>query len=317
MADIAKQNIKTFVKEYVGRVKHSEMSCSSVRIAYFVMLSLFPMIVTIGAALPLFHIDPNSVIPYLDSIIPHTVFDVIEPEILSLLTAKSGGALSLGIIGTVWAASAGMKVIQEGIDSAYGLNKTRHFITSAIVPVLIFILIILLVLIFIVVFGFGRTVLQFLFREIDSTEGLVKAIGSLKLPVSFLALFFTFTLIYKLTPNIRHSVKDVLAGALFATVSLIVLVEGFTIYQDIMSAPALAGGLGGAPAAYGILGAVFGLGLWLRLLGYVILLGAALNAQLYERRHGTPQKKQNRADDYIVRVAGKIFKPKRRQGKAE
>jgi Predicted membrane protein len=234
------------------------------------------------------------------------IVEIIEPEILSLLTRVSGGTLTLGIVGTIWAAGAATRVAQAGVDKAYGLGKTRHFITSAVVPVFIFIMVILLLMVFLVAFSFGEEILESVLVSIGVNGGITGAFNALKLSVSFLVLFFIFAVIYKVMPNIKHRVKDVLAGAFFATAAMLLLVWLFSAYLAYMPRR-IPIESGESAVTYGVLGSLFVLGVWLRLFGYILLLGATLNAGLYEHRYGQPKRKDNPIDDYIARTFNRAW----------
>jgi Predicted membrane protein len=323
--------IKSFLKTLVNRVKISDISGSSVRIAYFIMLSLLPMLITVGALIPFFNISPETIMPYIEGLLPMPIVEIIEPEILSLLTRVSGGTLTLGIVGTIWAAGAATRVAQAGVDKAYGLGKTRHFITSAVVPVFIFIMVILLLMVFLVAFSFGEEILESVLVSIGVNGGITGAFNALKLSVSFLVLFFIFAVIYKVMPNIKHRVKDVLAGAFFATAviykvmpnikhrvkdvlagaffataAMLLLVWLFSAYLAYMPRR-IPIESGESAVTYGVLGSLFVLGVWLRLFGYILLLGATLNAGLYEHRYGQPKRKDNPIDDYIARTFNRAW----------
>lgn len=288
----SKQNILTFIKLLANRAQQSDIARWSVSIAYYVTLSLFPLLVIMATILPYFNLSPDAMLPYLDSVIPGPIVQVIMPTLRSILTVPNGGLLSVGVLAMVWSASKSMKYVQNGVDSAYGLTGSRLYITSRVASIVTFIVIILLVIAFMLASAFGRPLLESLLTFFGWDPGILRQFNIIKWSVTGGTMFLTFMIIYRITPNIKHRFQDVLAGSLLATVCLIALVQLYALYLSIASS---------SLTAYGVLSGIFVLMVWLRLLGYIILLGAVLNATLFEMRNGTPQPKDSRVEAFIQR----------------
>lgn len=288
-------------------LRRGEISCSSVRIAYYMMLSLFPLVMSVGAALPFFGIDVAEFSQYLNNIIPQPLLENIRPYITALLTSPNGGQLSLGVIATVWAAGKGMRAVQTGINRAYGIDKPRHLLVSAVLPVAILVLLLAMVLLLITTISLGNEALGALFGAVQNAA-LDRAFDLLRWAVPFIGLFLVFAALYKIAPNIRHHLGDALAGAFFAAAAVMLMVNLFALYLRLMH-PFMAGYGAGAAAVQiaGVLTSVFVLMIWIKLLGDVILLGAMINAALYQRRFGAPQPRRNPLDEFLARTVKKIL----------
>lgn len=282
----------TFLCLLANRARQSDISRWSVSIAYYITLSLFPLLVVIGTILPYFNISPDAILPYLDSVIPEPIVQIIAPTLRNLLTVPKGGLLSLGVLVVIWSASRSMKYIQSGIDCAYGLSGSRLYITSRIASIVTFIVIILLLVALMLATTFGRPLLESLLAYFGWDSGILRHFNTIKWLASAGGMMLTFTIIYRITPNIKHRFRDVFAGALLATVCLIALVQLYAFYL----------GLSGALTAYGVISGIFVLMVWLRMLGYIILLGGVLNAALFEMKNGTPQPKEGRFDAWVQRL---------------
>lgn len=277
-------NTKTqqFIKRIVLRIKDIEMSNISAIVSYYMLLSLFPLLVTAGTLIPFFHIDYAAVQPYLTDFIPQPVMALVEPVLFSLLTTQNGGLLSLSILATIWSASKGMRYIQAGLDKAYCLEKKKHFLHSRVISLVTLIVIIVLLVITTLAFSFGETLLQTMAARSAWALQLRNLFHTFKWPVTLLMLLLTLMIIFKSTPNIKLRLRQVFPGALFSSVALLLLVQGISIYLDLASR---------SVSAYGTLSALFILLLWLRLAVYVILLGAVVNAVVEEIRQDRPQQR--------------------------
>ena len=83
-------------------LSQGEIIDSSIVIAYYILFSIFPIIIIIGNVLPLFHIDTAPIAKYLNLIFPDQVSSFIMPIINSLLKTTSTGYISFGIILASW-----------------------------------------------------------------------------------------------------------------------------------------------------------------------------------------------------------------------
>jgi membrane protein len=90
--------------------------------------------------------------------------------------------------------------------------------------------------------------------------------------VSIASVFILFLLIYRVLPNARQTWHSVVPGALMSSVLLIVLTQVFPLYVALFP----------PNHAYAFFGVFLVLTFWLYLLGLVLVLGAELNAFLWE-----------------------------------
>jgi membrane protein len=95
----------------------------------------------------------------------------------------------------------------------------------------------------------------------------------LQMLVPPLVLFYGFSMFYKFAPERKTAFAEVWRAALFVTIGLNVLKQGFVIYT---------GHIGNFNALYGTLGSIVAILLWIYLSGSLIILGGCLCAARYE-----------------------------------
>jgi uncharacterized BrkB/YihY/UPF0761 family membrane protein len=104
-------------------------------------------------------------------------------------------------------------------------------------------------------------------------------VGSiLGLLVSLLSAFALFLLVYKILPNAQQGWRDVLPGAALSSLLLIVISQMFPLYVTLFP----------PNQAYAVFGVFLVFTFWLYLLGFVLVLGAELNAFLLQVRGTAP-----------------------------
>ena len=57
------------------------MGTTSVVVAYYLLLSLFPLIIALGNILPYLQIDQETVLTYIRQVIPETIYQFIGPAV--------------------------------------------------------------------------------------------------------------------------------------------------------------------------------------------------------------------------------------------
>ena len=62
------ENLMRFIETTQKRITDSEMGTTSVVVAYYLLLSLFPLIIAFGNILPFLHIDQETVLTYVDDL---------------------------------------------------------------------------------------------------------------------------------------------------------------------------------------------------------------------------------------------------------
>lgn len=112
--------------------------------------------------------------------------------------------------------------------------------------------------------GIGRSVLRFGSGPLGAT--LETAVVIVGLAASLFPMFYLF-------PDTDLDVRGVIPGTVLAAVGITALESLFRVYLE----------LGGPSRSYGVLGAILVLLTWLYLVGFVVLLGAAVNAVLTNR----------------------------------
>lgn len=285
-----------FFETIQRKYQEAEVTNSSVVIAYYLLLSFFPIVIIIGNLLPLLNLDINTILPYFSTIIPEAIYQEIVETIHRLLTSSSSGMLSFGIVAAFWAASKGMNAMQVSMNKAYGVEPRKNMFVIRLASLAFTLILVLGIVALVLVFSFGQVVLNYLTPLLQLPEEVVAIFQSVKWPVTLFVLLFVFTLVYYMVPNAQVKVKFVLPGAIFATIGWVLLSQAFAIYVRYFS---------GRTLSYGSVGIFIVLMLWLNGSGIVLTLGAVINASIDEFRHGKIENNSSRIGDYFERQINK------------
>ncbi|MBO0473539.1 membrane protein [Enterococcus sp. DIV0840] len=275
LVDKVKSNEKLmrFIETTQNRMIDSEIGNTSVVVAYYLLLSLFPLLIAVGNLLPYLHIDPNEVLPYIAEAIPKAIFDDLKPAIQSLLTQRSGGLLSISALAALWSASQSINALQTAMNKAFGVEPRKNFIIVRIMSLLVILLFMIAIVGVVGVLGLGKTILDWLQPIFHFSTDFIDTFQALKWPITSLVLLVIMCLIYRVVPNAKLTFRSIIPGAVFATVGWMLLSQAFGLYIKYFSSKI---------ASYQIIGSFIILMLWLNLAATIIILGGIINAVVKE-----------------------------------
>jgi len=270
------KNISRFFSIAKERVKISEFTTYSIVVAYYLLLSLFPLLITVGNILPFLSIDPSSVLPYIQEIMPSTIYQFLGPAIKDLLTQSSGGLLSISAITTIWSASKSINALQKAMNKSLGVEQ-RAGIVARILSVLVLILFLFAMVALSLIIGAGQVLLDAIQPIFAIPDSFVNIFQTVKWPLTFVALFLLMAIIYWMIPNVKMKLRSVLPGAIFATIGWLLLSQVFGLYARYFATTV---------SGYQIIGSFVVLMLWLNFAAMIIILGSVLNASMEEFYNG-------------------------------
>src|SRR4051794_23272146 len=98
-------------------------------LAYYFLLSLFPLLIFMAAALSYIPIPNlfNEILNLMAKVVPADAMGVVRRIVDGVLHPPRSGLLSFGIIATIWAASGGFAAMIDALNMAYDVPETRPY----------------------------------------------------------------------------------------------------------------------------------------------------------------------------------------------
>ena len=257
------------------RIEEDDLPGLSAQLAYFFLLSLFPLLIVLFTLLPYFPIPHEDMLGMIRDFAPAEAMKLIEKNVKEIMSQRNGGLLSFGIIGTIWSASNGINAIVRAFNKAYNVKESRSFIVARGMAVLLTFGMIFVFLLAIILPVFGKEIGLFLFSQLGYTEQFIKVWNTLSWLGSAVILFLIFTGLYWSAPNVKLKCRSAFPGAIFATIGWILSSMGLSFYVGNISNYSL---------TYGGIGAIIVLMIWLYLSAFIIILGGEVNAFYSEKK---------------------------------
>ncbi|MEY9972423.1 membrane protein [Lysinibacillus sp. RC46] len=264
-----------FMQDLMLRIQRVEISALAAELAYFFLLSFFPLLIFLVTLLPYLNIQSTQVYSFLVNIMPDEVYRLVENTLDEILTSRNSSLLSVGVLGTIWSASKGINALIRALNKAYD-TETRGSLLDrglSLVFTLAFVVVIAVVLLLPV---FGQQVGHFLFSIVGIEEQFEIIWHRMRWSIPPLLIFIVLMGIYRFVPNTNPRLKlmGVWPGALFSTLAWLAVTYAFSFYINNFA---------NYSATYGSIGGVIILMLWLYLTGIILIFGGILNATMQKK----------------------------------
>lgn len=305
--DKIKENKKLmdFIQTIRKHITETEIGDRSVVVAYYLLLSFFPILIVIGNLLPFLNITPETVLPYLSEAIPPNVYSFLKPAIIGLLENTSGGALSISVLASLWSSSRGINSLQKALNRAYGVEDRGNFVISRVVSVGMVGILMMAIIAMALVFSAGQVILDALQPMFGFSPEIISTFLALRWPVTVIGLLIILGAVYIVIPNAHVRVKYALPGTVFATVGWIILAQGFSIYAQTFAQRV---------SGYQIIGSFIVLMFWLNFSATIIIVGGVLNVTIEEFRTGKEVTEgSNRVNKWFNKLKNRVIKKKKKK----
>nr|WP_155891105.1 YihY/virulence factor BrkB family protein [Ectobacillus panaciterrae] len=260
-----------FLRDLYKRTISDDLAGLASQLAYFFLLSLFPALVFFITMVGYLPIHTQDLLGFLEEYVPPDAMDLIRSNVNNVLNQQNGGLLSFGLLATLWSASNGINAIMMAFNRAYDIKETRPFYMTRALSIVLTISMIFIIVFALLLPVFGKVIGTIVFKTLGLPPDLWEKWKIFRLFLSFLVLFIVFSYLYKFAPNCRVHPKEVVSGALFASIGWVLVSYLFAFYVD---------NYGNYSNTYGGLGGIIILMLWFYLTAWVILLGGEINALL-------------------------------------
>lgn len=268
----------SLLKQLWHRIMEDDLPDLSAQMAYYFLLSMFPLLIVLFTLLPYLPIQHQDLLGIIRGFAPVEAMDLIETNLKDIMNHRNGGLLSIGVIGTIWAASGGINAIVGAFNKAYNVTESRSFISATVMAILLTLGMIFVFIIAIVLPIFGKEIGVFLFSQWGLKSQFLIIWEGLRWLVSALVLFLVFTALYWIAPNVKLPCRSAFSGAAFSTVGWIAASVALSFYVNNFNNYSF---------MYGSIGAIIVIMIWLYITAFIIILGGEINAFYSEKKKRT------------------------------
>jgi membrane protein len=251
------------------------------QIAFSSLLAFFPSVILVVGLLGV--IGPgayDSLIQLLGTVAPKAVLDALDlaKDSSTGNSAASAVALTVGVIGALWAATGATSSIVKAVNRAFDLEETRPFWKVRLLALGLVVLAGLVTAAVFVLIVFGGPLGDAIARRAGLGEEFTVVWNILRWPVAFGGILLLNSAVYWLGPNRKpRNWKWLTPGSIIAGLLWLAASALFSLYTSYSSS---------YDRTYGSLAGAIILLLWLYYSAVALLFGAELNAELERRGRG-------------------------------
>ena len=264
------ESIKEIKETFITILKKPEMQILPGQIAFYFLMSIIPIaaVSTIAAS---YVANSLSFMELLSSVIPKSIANVI---VVFSNNMQLNGVLFILVLYLLVGSNAPGSIIIAS-NMLYKV-KQPSYIRLKVKSSIMTIMLVLLILFVIIVPLLGDFILRITIAVI-STDFLYQytwlyQVG--KVIVSFLIIFFLIKMLYTFAPDKKIKSRTTTRGALFTTISWIIVTYGFSFYIKHIA---------NYNEVYGNFASVLILLMWLYFLAYLFVVGMAINVDYYSK----------------------------------
>ena len=267
------ERIKRITKKLFSILSTQDVMVLPGQIAFFLILSIFPMLILVGLIISKFSMPISELLSFLKDILPGNIYEITEPFISGKdFDTNVGFFMIVGF----FMASNGTHSIILASNKLYGFSNADYL--KRRIKAFILILVTMFMLIFtMVILAFGNQILKLIFDNFDikNMNLFYNLYDILKWPITMFILIFLLKLIYVISPDKRIMSKNTTRGALFATISIMIITFIYTHFFIEFN---------NYNIIYGSLSNIIIMMVWVYFVSYIIVIGIAINVNDYRNR---------------------------------
>ena len=257
------------VQEILDNIRKDHINEFSAQCAYYVILSFIPFVILLLTLIQYTNIQQQQLFDIISKLIPSSMNEMVL-GIVKEVYSKSVGTVSISIIFTLLSADKGLFALVRGLHSVYNYSERQRksIIYLKLTSILKTAIFIILVAIAAVLLVFGSSIVSTLQEKFGFLENYNVISQFITQMVFLVVAFFVFLCVYKFIPGYKITFKSQIPGAIFSSISRIVISFVFSKYLDIFK---------GFSITYGSLTALMLIMMWTYTCFYIIFFGAEIN----------------------------------------
>jgi membrane protein len=264
---LRKSIIFQYSKQLLVRYKEADLSSMSAQITYYLILAFFPFLIFLIDLLSFTTLSSELLFANFYTLLPYDTGILVKDLLVQTLQAKSKTLLLMSMMVSLWVASEGTSAVIRGLNKSYGVEEKRNFLKLFLIALISTIGITIMIIVEFTMIIIGEIIGTYVFELIGEKNTFVIIWSFLRYAIPLSLMLITFSLIYMYLPNKKLKFKNVIIGAVFATVGWVSISILFSFYVNNFA---------NYGKIYGSIGGVIALIIWLNISTLIILLGGEL-----------------------------------------
>ncbi|HIX69071.1 MAG TPA: YihY/virulence factor BrkB family protein [Candidatus Anaerostipes excrementavium] len=258
----------SMIGSIIEKAQKDHITAFSAQAAFFTVLSFFPFLIVVLSLMRFFPITPQDMINLVETYLPEQYSGAVIPIIHSLNGKLTTTYMSLTILTLLWSASKGILSMMTGLNTIHEIEEKRNYFVLRFISSIYIGLVAVAVLLGMILLLFGNSLLMQLYRFQPVLENQHVVFAVIRFLIAFFVFMIVFIIMFRFLPSDNFKTKQVLPGALLASLGWIILSFLFSMYFDNFSIYNI---------MYGGLTSILLTLLWLYFCMMILFIGAEIN----------------------------------------
>ena len=189
------------IRDFSRQLTLDHVNAYAAQSSFFIIIAIFPLLMLLLSLIRYTPITEQDLINTTLAITPNTLDPLIEQIISEMYNQSNFAILSITAITAVWSASKGILAIIRGLNSVFGIDEKRNYITLRVIASFYTIILVLLIVLSLGVMVFGNSILRLFEKNLPLLYEIAEFILSLR--IVYIPVIFTiaFVYVYKILQN--------------------------------------------------------------------------------------------------------------------
>ena len=251
-----------------------DVARDSAALTYYLLFTLFPLLIFVSALLGILELDIDSITAVLTPLLPADVVGVVRSYLTYVAANQSRQLLWFSLIFSIWFPMRSTGCLMHSLRKAFGRSAPENMLLTQLRNLLFTVWMILVIGLTLVLVVVGRRALHFLSRIVPLSETFISVWGYLRFIILGLVMAISLGILYQLALGQRRPLREVLPGVGSSLAAWLLLSMAFSYYVEHV---------GQYSVLYGSIATVIVVLLWLYMSGQILVLGAEFSAALIDR----------------------------------
>lgn len=285
------KKIVLIMRKFAEESNKCHISAYSASAAFFMFLSMIPMLLLICSILPYTPVTEADLMEVMAEILPTSLVPLAINTVADVYD-KSPAIVSISAVATIWSAGKGMLAVIRGLNAIQGQTKPQNYFVQRFRASIYTVILLIVILVSLIIGVFGSAIGAVLEEKFGGISVFSPLFSNLRLLIVLSVLVLFFTALFTWIPNGKQEWKTQVVGASFVSIAWSVFSYVFSIYVNRFT----------GNSVYGNMTTVVILMLWFYFAFYLLFLGALISKFfepatefLLERAREKHKKKKSRS----------------------
>lgn len=216
------------------KIKEDNIGAYAGQASLFLIMSLIPFLLVLLSLLRFTPVTESMILSGIELISPGYVTSTVV-AIVDEVYHNTGGVLFVSLVFSVYSAAKTIQSLRYGLNIVYEIDETRNWFMLRLRAMVETFFLILAILLLAILLMFGKTIQDMLVEYVPIVAVVTETILKLRMLILFFVLIGIFTVIYKVLPNRKATLRSQLVGAIGCSVAWYVFSFGVSIYIEVFN----------------------------------------------------------------------------------